>query len=174
MKKFRFGDERGAALVELALTTPLFTLLMVGALELGRVAYCAIEIENAARAGASYGAVNIENATNSNQASIIQQAAKNDAPDISNIVVVSQALTCVCETYDVSAGTPSYNPSSGTTSCTSSTITSCTAESATSIQSIISYVTVSTQATIDPLIHLPGLPQTYTLNGYSAMRIQQN
>lgn len=170
MIKFRFGDDRGAAMIELALTAPLFILMMMGAIEMGRVAYYAIEVENAARAGASYGAENIGNA---NQSSTIQQAAKNDAPDIANLVVVSPGSTCVCETYSTTNGA-SFNPTSGTTSCSSSTITSCTTETSTSIQSVIQYVTVSTQATVDPIVHIAGLPTTYTLNGYSALRILQN
>lgn len=171
MKKSLFQDDRGGALVELALTTPLFVLMMLGAIELGRIAYFAIEVENAARAGASYGSVNIGNANN---ISNIQQAAKNDAPDISDLVVVSPGSTCVCETLNTTTGTPSFNPGSGTTSCTSSTITSCTAESSSSVQSVIYYVTVSTQATINPIVKLPSLPTTYSLNGYSALRVLSN
>ncbi|HEV2133524.1 MAG TPA: TadE/TadG family type IV pilus assembly protein [Terracidiphilus sp.] len=169
--KLQLRDNRGAALVELALTTPLFLLLTMGSLEIGRLAYFAIEVANAARAGASYGAVNISNAGSTSN---VQQAAKNDAPDVSDLIVVSQGNACVCETMNTSTGSPSFSPSSGTTSCTSSTITSCTAESSTSVQSVIEYVTVSTQANVDPMIHVPGLPTAYTLNGYSAMRILQN
>lgn len=169
--KIQLRDNRGAALVELALTTPLFLLLTMGSLEIGRLAYFAIEVANAARAGASYGSVNINNA---GATSSVQQAAKNDAPDVSDLIVVSQGNACVCETMNTSTGSPSFSPSSGTTSCTSSTITSCTAESSTSVQSVIEYVTVSTSANVDPMIHVPGLPTSYTLNGYSAMRILQN
>jgi Flp pilus assembly protein TadG len=169
--KLQLRDNRGAALVELALTTPLFLLLTMGSLEIGRIAYFAIEVVNAARAGATYGSVNINNA---GATSNVQQAAKNDAPDVSDLIVVSQGNACVCETMNTSTGTPSFSPSSGTTSCSSSTITTCTAESSTSVQSVIEYVTVSTQANVDPMIHVPGLPTSYTLNGYSAMRILQN
>ncbi|HEV2133521.1 MAG TPA: TadE family protein [Terracidiphilus sp.] len=169
--KHRFRDDCGAALVEIAVATPLFVLLMMGSLELGRIAYFAVVVQNAARAGASYGAVNVANA---NLTTTVQQAAKNDAPDVSDLIVVSPGSQCVCETIDPSTNTPSFNPSSGTTSCTSTTITSCTADSATSIQKVIEYVTVSTSANIDPMIHVPGLPSTYTLHGYSALRILQN
>lgn len=171
MKRSLFQDDRGAALVELALTAPLFVLLMFGALELGRVAYFAIEVQNAARAGASYGSLNIGNANDTNN---IQQAAKNDAPDIADLVVVTPGSTCVCETLNTSTGTPSFNPASGTTSCKSSTIISCTAVSSTSAQSVIYYVTVSTQASIDPIVHISALPKTYTLNGYAALRVLSN
>lgn len=173
MMKRRFRDETGAALVEMALTAPLFILLMLGGIELGRIAYYAIEIQNAARAGASYGAVNIGNAANTSN---IQQASKNDAPDISNLVVVTPGRTCVCETYNASTGTASFNPSSGTTSCdiTNLIISSCKVENTTTIQSVVSYITVSTQATITPIVQIPALPNSYTLNGYSALRILAN
>src|SRR5271163_1698666 len=46
----------GQAFVELALVLPIFLLLLVGAAELGRIAYASIEVSNAARAGAAYGA----------------------------------------------------------------------------------------------------------------------
>lgn len=166
-----FRDNRGAALVELAMITPLFFLLMMGAVELGRVAYYSIEVENAARAGASFGAVNIGNA---NLTSSVQQAAKNDAPDVSNLIVVTQGSACVCESMTTATNSPSFNPSSGTTSCTSAAINSCTVESSTTLDSVIQYVTVSTSANIDPLIHVPGLPTSYALTGYSAMRILSN
>lgn len=169
--KFRFHDDRGAALIELALTTPLFILLMMGAAEIGRVAYYAIEVENAARAGASYGALNLANA---NLTSNVQQTAKNDAPDISNLLVTSPGGACVCEEIDPPSTTPTFTPSSGTTSCTSSIINACTSDTSSKIQSVVQYVTVSTSANVDPLIHVPGLPTTYTLSGYSAMRINQN
>ena len=172
MMKIQCGDERGAALVELALTAPLFMLLMMGAIELGRVAYYAIEVQNAARAGASYGSVNIGNA---NQTSNVQQAAKNDAPDIAGLVVVSPGSTCVCQIYNVTAGTRTYNPSSGTTSCSSSTIkTNCSADNATEIDTVIEYVTVSTSASVNPLVKIPSLPSTYSLSGASALRILPN
>jgi Flp pilus assembly protein TadG len=169
--KISFRDNRGAALVELALTTPLFFLLMMGSLEIGRVAYYSVEVENAARAGASFGAVNVQNA---NTSASVQQAAKNDAPDVSNLIVVSPGQLCVCETITTATNSPSFNPTSGTTSCTSTTITNCTAESSSSLQSVVSYITVSTQATVDPLVHVPGLPNTYNLTGYSALRILTN
>ena len=171
MSRRRFQDDNGAALVELALTAPLFILLMLGGIELGRIAYYAIEIQNAARAGASYGSTNIGNAANT---TTTQQAAKNDAPDISDLVVVTPGRTCVCETYNASTGTASFNPSSGTVDCGASIITSCTVENSTTLQSVVGYVTVSTQANISPIVQIPSLPSTYTLNGYSALRILAN
>jgi Flp pilus assembly protein TadG len=167
-----FCDNEGAALVELAVAAPVFLLIMLGAYELGRIAHYAIEVQNAARAAASYGAVNVGNAGTT---SSVTQAAKNDAPDLPGLTA-TPTYACVCETLNTTTNTPSFSPSSGTVSCTDTTITSCTAESSTSIQSVVPYITVSTQATVNSLFKVRGLglPSTYTLNGYSALRILPN
>lgn len=170
--KLNFRDNRGAALVELALTTPLFLIMILGATELGRMAYYGIEVENAARAGASYGAVNMGNAFDY---ATVQQAAKNDAPDLPGLVATA-STACVCETVDTSTGTPSYNPSTGTVSCSSSAVSdgACTGASNTTTLNTIEYVTVSTQAQVKSLFQLPGLPSVFTLYGYSQMRTLPN
>ena len=175
--KLRFRDDRGQALVELALVTPILTLLMLGAVELGRIAYFAIEVESAARAGASYGSVNVANAFG--DPTTIQQAAMNDAPDLPNLVA-TPGTACVCETVYGTANTPPLlDPTSGTTWCANSSgvnpvMDSCNATTNTSFQAVVEYVTVSTSAAVDPLIHLPGLPTSFTLHGYCQMRVLQN
>ena len=58
MLRRNLREETGQALVELALVVPLFTVILFGAVEYGRLAYDAIEVTNAARAGAAYGAQN--------------------------------------------------------------------------------------------------------------------
>jgi Flp pilus assembly protein TadG len=166
--RLRFRDSRGQALVETAVTAPLFLLIILGAVVLGQMAHNAIEVQNAARAGSSYGSVNIGNAESAN----VIQAAKNDAPDLTNLTA-TQGYGCVCETYTYSTATSSLNPSSGTTTCGSSAITACTEDDNIAAQSVISYVTVSTQATVTPIFSVAGIGQ-YTLHGYSAMRILPN
>jgi Flp pilus assembly protein TadG len=49
-------DEMGQAFVELAIVLPVAILLLVGAAEIGRLAFASIEVSNAARAGVAYGA----------------------------------------------------------------------------------------------------------------------
>lgn len=49
---------RGQSLVELALIAPLLLLLMAAAIDLGRLFYAYVAVENAAKEGALYGAVN--------------------------------------------------------------------------------------------------------------------
>lgn len=174
--RFRFRDNCGAALVELALTTPLFILLLMGSVELGRIAYYAIEVANAARAGASFGAVNKGNAAD--DANILN-AAKSDAPDLPNLIATPNH-SCVCETIDnstkpaITSFNPSITSSPAAADCKSTTITSCTVVTSTSAQKIVEFVTVSTQADVDPIVHVPGLPTLYTLHGYSALRVLAN
>jgi len=174
--KRQFHDNSGSALVEVALAAPLFLLLVTGAFELGRVAHFAIEVENAARAGASYGSQpnNVPGAgapTDANSLAIIQ-AAQNDAPDLGNLTV-TPGTACVCETLTTGSA-PTYSPSSGTVSCTDPTIVACTGSSSTVTYRSVTYVTVSTQATITPIFNVRALPVSYTLTGYSEMRVLPN
>jgi len=169
--KFRLNEESGAALVELAVMMPLFILITFGAFELGRVAHYTIEVENAARAGASFGGENMGNATST---STVTQAAKNDAPDLSTLTATPGA-GCVCETLDLTSNTPTYNPASGTVACSDPIIIACTGASSSVSHQVVSYVTVSTSATVNAVFSVPAiLPRTYTIHGYSAMRILPN
>jgi Flp pilus assembly protein TadG len=142
--------ERGQSLVELALIFPVFMLLVVGAAEFGRLAYAAIEVSNAARAGASYGSQNHITASDFPN---IELAATTDAFNISGVTATA-ANSCACS-------------SGGTITC-STALTSCP-----SPDRIIEYVQVNTSGTVDPLFHYPGLPTTFTLTGQAIMRVEQ-
>ncbi len=72
-------DDKGQAFVELALVLPIFILLLVGAAEVGRIAFASIEVSNAARAGVSYGAQNHATASDTTG---IQTAATQDETDL--------------------------------------------------------------------------------------------
>src|ERR1700739_1039098 len=78
----RLSDESGQAFIELALTVPFLVLLLLGAAELARVAYMAIELSNAAKAAVQYGA---QNPTTAVDVSGMQTAAQLEAPDLSNV-----------------------------------------------------------------------------------------
>ena len=56
MFKNKLCADRGSAFIELAIALPLISLVLIGAAELGRIAYFAIEVSDAARAGVAYGA----------------------------------------------------------------------------------------------------------------------
>lgn len=141
------GSEAGQAVVEFALVMPLLALLLMGGAELARLAHAAIEVSNAAKAAVQYGAQN--RATAGDTAGMLT-AARNDASGqgLSGLTL-SASTSCTC-----SDGTASTCKS---TDCSGS-----------HIEAIL---TVNTQATFDPVIHLPGLPTTYTLTGHATQKV---
>jgi Flp pilus assembly protein TadG len=52
----RDASQRGAAFVELVISMPVLLVVLVGTVDFARVFYTAIELTNAARAGAQFGA----------------------------------------------------------------------------------------------------------------------
>lgn len=176
MLKLRMKNDRGSALVELALTLPLLVAIIVGAVELGRVAYFAIELTNAARAGAAFGSRNLGIAVDASYPPIIEQAAQNDAPDITLTWPTAPTTACTCETIYSDGTASSYNPTTpGSCSLTNNApITSCGVETATSTQQVVYYMQVAPQATVNTIFNYPGIPTSFTLNGWSQMRVLPN
>jgi Flp pilus assembly protein TadG len=143
----------GSALVEIALMFPIFLALLVGAAEFGRLAYAAIEVANAARAGAAYGAQSHITASNYTG---MQLAATQDAPNVTGITATATNF-CACSS---APSTP--------VSCTA-VLTSCSTAPLHSLE----YVQVNTTAMIGPLFNYPGIPHTFTLTGQAIMRVEQ-
>lgn len=139
--------EAGQALLETALVFPLLITLLVGTAEMARVAYAAIEVANAARAGAQYGA---QSGYTANDTTGITTAAANDAANLTGLTTTT-SYSCVCSDGSASTCQP--------TDCTNSMIEQT--------------LTVNTQVTFDPVIHLPGLPTTYTLKGQAIQKCAQ-
>ena len=139
--------EAGQTLVETALVFPLLITILVGAAEIARVAYAAIEVANAAHAGVQYGAQTGRTAADTTG---IVTAASADAANLTGMTTTS-SYSCVC--------------SDGTAS-------TCLATDCTNSQ-IEQILTVNTQVTYDPVIHLPGLPHTYTLKGQAIQKCTQ-
>jgi Flp pilus assembly protein TadG len=141
-------DESGQALIEAALSLPLFALILIGAAELARVAYAAIEVTNAARSGAEYGG---QNSSTAQDTSGISAAASYDGANLTGLTVTS-SYACVCS--DGSAST-CLN-----TDCSNSHIE----ES----------VTVNTSASYSPLFHVSGISATsFTLKGRATQKCAQ-
>ncbi len=147
MKIFR-DSELGQAIVEFALTMPVLVLLLLGAAEFGRVAYAAIEVSNAAKAAAQYAA---QNPGAAGDTTGMQAFARADAANLTGLTATS-SFTCVC--------------SDGTATTCANAATTCPGTGS-SIETII---TVQTQASINPLIYVPGLPKTYTLYGRAVQK----
>jgi Flp pilus assembly protein TadG len=138
-------EEGGQALIELGLLVPVLMLLLVGAVEFGAAAYAAIEVSDAAGAAISYGAQNSITAADTTG---IQTAAQNDAPDIT-LGTTTVSTSCIC--------------SNGTASTCLKT--DC------STSNIETILTVQTQTTFTPWVHVPGLPSSYTFYGHAVRKV---
>lgn len=143
----------GQALIELALTFPVFLLIIVGLAEFARVAYADIEVSNAARAGVAYGAQSPATAADT---AGIELAATQDGSNITGLTATTSQF-CSC------SDAPSTHVSCSTAPAT------CSPAPVHSLQ----YVQVNTTATVTPLAHYPGLPTSFTLRGLAIMRVQQ-
>jgi len=140
----------GQAMVELALLMPIFVLLIVGAAEFGHLAYAAIEVANAARAGGAYGAQNHITASDNTN---IQLAATDDGANVTSLTATSSHF-CSCST-------------GGSVSCTNA-LASCPSPAR-----IIEYVQVNTAASVSPIFNYPGISKTFTVTGQAIMRVEQ-
>jgi TadE-like protein len=151
-------QDKGQAFVELALVLPIFILLLVGAAEVGRLAYASIEVSNAARAGVAFAAQTHATAKDTTN---IQLAANNDAPDITSLIA-TPSFSCSCES---SAGVMGAS-----VDCDgiSTAVGSCPSPSR-----IVLYVQVTTTAPVNTIFHFPGIPSTVTLRGFATMRAEQ-
>lgn len=152
----RRADEAGQQLFELALMLPLLAVLLVGGVEFGELAYAAIEVSNAAKAAAQYGAQNRATAVDTNG---MTNAAQQDASYFLTklTVTVAQPAFCIC----------SNSSPSGPASACSSII--CTPPA--HVEQIL---TVTTQAKFSPSLYLPWLGKTFTLNGSAVQKVLDN
>ncbi len=158
MLRRNLRENSGQAFIELALVLPIFILLLVGAAEVGRLAYASIEVSNAAHAGAVYAA---QTHTTAQDATNIQLAATRDAPDVTSLTATA-TYSCSCES------TTGVMTLSGSCTGISTAVGSCPSPSR-----IVLYVQVTTAAPVDTLFHLPGIPSTVTLRGFASMRAEQ-
>ncbi len=143
--------QEGGAIAETALTAPFLALLIFGSVEFARVAYAAIEVTNAARAGVSYGA---QSGLTASDTAGIQWAATHDGVNIPGMTVSTPVLGYTCTDNNAPTGTP---PTCNTTNGAH----------------LVETVTVQTQVKMDPLIHVAGLPTTYTLYGTAVQTCYQ-
>jgi Flp pilus assembly protein TadG len=140
---------QGAALVELALVTPILLALVIGAVDLGRAYYVKIEMENAAHAGAEYGSRNPSDTAGITAAATQKQSDTNVAWNPPTVT-----WGCVC-----SDGSLYY------ANC--STIPVCVA-SATRGSTAVYRVQVTTSAVYRTLVPWPGIPLSFTLTPTTA------
>src|SRR5438045_2186406 len=82
-------NQRGSAMLELALGSTLLMPLLFGTADFGRLFYASIEVESAATAGVSYGSLSVSNMSDT---AGISSAATNDAPDITGLQITSSQV----------------------------------------------------------------------------------
>lgn len=136
-------ERQGSSLVELAVLTPLFVLLLAGSVDLGRACYAAIQVSAAAYAGAEYG---VEHSTDT--AGMQQAAVLNGA----NLAGLNALASWGCECPD---------GSSSSNSCASRPICS---------SNVVKYVLVTTSLTYKPALNFPGISSSLPLTGSARLR----
>lgn len=145
-------SDSGSSLAELALLLPLLVLMFLGVVELGRIFYASIEVNNAARAGAAYGAQS--NITAGDTAGMIR-VAQQDAPSIPGLTATA-SYYCACST----AGGATTDLGSCQDTCASG-------------DHEVIFVKVNTSASFSTLSKFPGLPTPFTTHGQAIMRVSQ-
>jgi Flp pilus assembly protein TadG len=149
LKRERHGDDAGNALVEFALTMPVLILLLVGAVELARIAFAAIELSNAARAAVQYGG---QSAATAADPGGMSAAASNDAANLTG-VTTTVIVSGVCSSGAACTGA---NNGSGPT-CKN---TDCQTVANDHIETIL---TATSSVSFQPGIRIPSLPGPFTI-----------
>lgn len=139
--------EGGQNLLEFAFFVPVILLVLLGAIEMGRLAYLSILVNNAAHAGVQYGAQNLATASDNIG---MQNAALNDGQNISGLTAAA-SYYCSCADGSSSSCQP--------TDCAGS--------------HRLVYVQVNTTGQFRSLFAYPGLPSSHTVNGEAVMRVAQ-
>ncbi len=151
-------SEEGGALVETALSMSFLVVMLLGAVEFARLGSAAIQVNNAAKAAAQYGA---QSRTTAGDRAGMLTNARGEYFNPSTLSLTSPTATsgyvCNC------AG------SGATVSCSINSVTSPACPG--SVMEVT--ITVQTQASFDPLIHVPGLPGPFTLTGTAIQKVLQ-
>jgi len=139
--------DRGQALAELAVITPLLLLLVIGLIEVGRYAQLSIVVANAARAGAQYGTQSVAAALDG---AGMQNAATADAQNDPNITATA---TYFC-------------------SCANGATSTCQAGDCATSHRLI-YVQVDVTGRFTSMIHWYAFQPALTIPSRSVMRVVQ-
>jgi Flp pilus assembly protein TadG len=154
----RLEDNRGSATLELALVFSFLAApIMLGTAETAFMIYDSIEVSNAAHAGAMYGMIS---ATFAQNTATIQAAAQAEAPDLKGNMTVTPTTYFACSATP--GGTQYSTQTAATQACGSG-----------SSNHSLQFIQVATSASINPPVHIPGLPKTWTLTGFSVMEVQE-
>jgi Flp pilus assembly protein TadG len=152
----RRAAETGAAFVELVVTLPVLVALLIGTADFARVFYTSIELTNAARAGAQYGASNL--GASGDYAGM--QSVAMSSVNISGVTVPTKRRDCQCALADGSFPDTVLCEDPAATACPSPKFRVIT-------------VTVTARATYSTISRYPGIPRTLTIDRTSVMRVTE-
>lgn len=141
-------DDRGASLVELALTAPLLIFLAIGTIEIGTFMYDGIEVSNAARAAIQFATQGSGSAAGANYLDTagIVAAAVADAKDVS----LTKPTTTDVTTYYTCDSVPATEYSTPPTCATVG-------------DHIDTYVKVVAAGSFVSFLTFPGIPGSITI-----------
>lgn len=141
---------RGQSAVEFAIIASTVLLFLLAAVDIGRVFYVDVALNNAVRAGAQYGSQSLITAADS---AGMATAVENDAVNVASLGTPSASL-CTCETP-----LPSNSTACPTNYCTNN--------------AGATYVTVTATAPFKTVTKYPGIPASTTLSATAVMQVQQ-
>lgn len=144
--------ERGQAILETAIFSTFLLVVLLGMIDIGQYTNNAIQVNNAARAGAQYASQTYGTAFNQ---SAIATAVTNDAAKVSPAPTVTSSPYCVC---------------TGTDTCT---LGSSSAQCTQTNDRQIDLVSITAIATSKLLFNFPalGLPANVKVSGTAIMQI---
>lgn len=149
------GRARGQSILEFALLLPMLLLLLVGAIDIGRYAYNAIMVSNAAHAGAAYGAQN--RFTAADLSGITVAVCQDFAAQATCNLTVTKGYVCQCD---------SNGTIGSAINCTTGTCPT------TDVPGEIESLWVTVKGTFSPLFNFPGFTQSITLKKTATLRIE--
>jgi hypothetical protein len=148
------SSERGAALVEIAVALPVLIALLIGTIDFARVFYLTIELTNAARAGAQYGATG-----SSPSVPAIKAFAEGSVTTLG--VTADPSQLCQCALPDGSFP--------DTILCSDPTATVCPAP-----KFRVMTITVTASKTFSMVSHYPGIfRNSFTVSRAAVMRVTE-
>jgi Flp pilus assembly protein TadG len=177
-------DVRGAAAIEFAFVTPVFCLLLVGAIDLGGALFVKFKLDSAVTAGANFAQVNVSSVNSTsgqslanNIATIVETSQGSGWAD--NVVTVNDGPTTTTTggsqtTSGTAANADScYCPSGTAASFTwGSTVTCGTACSGTNTGYAGKFVVITASKTYTPIFSNYNLINGNTITSSAAVQVQ--
>jgi Flp pilus assembly protein TadG len=142
-----WSAESGNSLVEMAVVISFLLIMALGTTDFARVFYAAIELNDAARAGAQYGSQSVATAGDSTG---MINAAKANAPDLTGVTATASLCSCA----------------------TGSSVTACSTNYCTNNPNA-NFLTVKTGVAFSTVAPYPGIPSSLTLSGKAVMEVAQ-